>query len=289
MFFVAGAGHCGTKWLSRVLTDPDQQIRCFHEYRNSFYKINWIKGIAEWNTNGFDGFNEYFKFMNHGESLGWKMGDSNSWTMELFADASRIAALETKVPLDNLIYLVRDGVLTLNSSIMHNRQTGGTNNLLRQVPSELTNYENLILKWQKDHNRELPVNLRRPYTPETLGKMREVVALIQWGEFHSQKNISAVEKLLGDRFVLARLEDLTTDVESLRAILSRFGVTKTDDEIRALQKNDVNRKIKNRNMDTILDGWDPELKSNFLTICSDTMKLHGYNETLEKVQKRTTT
>mgnify|MGYP003956802265 CR=1 FL=1 len=56
MFFIVGSGHCGTRWLSTILHQPQKKIACFHEFRNEACGYDWIKGITVRQEQGLKGF-----------------------------------------------------------------------------------------------------------------------------------------------------------------------------------------------------------------------------------------
>ena len=94
---------------------------------------------------------------------------------------------------------------------------------------------------------------------------------------------------LGDRLSVWSLEDLTTQVSSMKQLYEKFGIEKTDKEILKLQKTDINRKVKNRKVDSIVEAWPPELKKTFILICGETMMYHGYEKSLEAMKETKTT
>jgi len=273
MYFIAGTGHCGTKWLSKTLTHPEFNSHCFHEFRNSYLGIDWIKGISLYTNDGFDPFGSYFSYMNSLSSSGKLVGDSNSWSMEIFYDNEKVEKLSEKTEIERIIFLIRDGIKTANSNIMHNRKTGGATIMLNRVPGERMKYIKTLDSWEEKKGIDLEINRSID------SQLREINVLIHWAENYSEESILKSRKIFNDRFEIHRLEDLTSSTDYLDSFLKKFGIQKSDDQIKKLQNNDVNRKIKNQNLDSILSGWDRELKDRFLEICSDTMKFHEYNTT----------
>ena len=114
MFFIVGTGHCGTKWLSSVLDSPENRVKCVHEYRNTFYNIDWISGIRKQELEGLQGFREYFENFIALKKDGWKTGDSNSFPLSVLIEENNLDFLKNKVGVSHIHLLVRNGIRTIN-------------------------------------------------------------------------------------------------------------------------------------------------------------------------------
>lgn len=102
---IAGSGHCGTMWLSRVLDSlPGQEW--WHEGRHGITGVPW--SIADAYPPDGELFSGYWWFvrrrMNELEELGGSnvLGDANSWPPELLPAVNKV------MPIERVIYLTRD-------------------------------------------------------------------------------------------------------------------------------------------------------------------------------------
>ena len=286
MFFVVGTGHCGTQWMSHVLTDSPTQLKCFHEYRNGYYKINWKEGIRRHQTNGVSAFKEYFAFMDHHRALGWQMGDSNSWGADNFVSSKKLQDMEGLVEVEKVLYLIRDGVLTVNSKVSHQMKHASLQQLVQTAPGEFEKRKRSVLRWEEQKGIKLPVNAEdlSLKDPQALNYLTAIIPMIQWDKTYSEQSLAAAQQNLGDRLSVWSLEKLTTQVSVMQELYELFEANKPEKEIKKLQKTDINQKIKNRKLETISDSWSSELKRLFVLICEETMLYHGYQESLATIK-----
>ena len=307
MFFIVGTGHCGTKWLSSVLDSPENRVKCVHEYRNTFYNIDWISGIRKQELEGLQGFREYFENFIALKKDGWKTGDSNSFPLSVLIEENNLDFLKNKVGVSHIHLLVRNGIRTINSIIVHNLQnnpldflrvTAHTNAVEQQI-SLITRTctdlnlerENFLsdtnLKSVRDSVERLRhvvhhgLQMTHEETNEivqVLSPLKKLSKIIAWGQgTYNLKNINKAHKAWGDNLFVWRLEDLTQDKTSIENILNLHDIKYSDDKIRKMQKNDVNKKIKTKDIHTMLQGWGTQELKWFKIFCEDTMKYHNYD------------
>jgi|19_taG_2_1085344.scaffolds.fasta_scaffold00724_6 hypothetical protein len=272
MFFIAGSGHCGTKWLSTVLTDQNSKVVCFHEGRHNLTGITWEKAIEIQKATGFDGFGDYFnKVLSLQNNQGMKVGDSNSWSMETLCNEQKSQKLTKNISIDKVLFLIRNGIRTINSVIELNKRIKGHTRLMNSQPAVKKQWEDCVISWQEKNNISLEIDRRNDDWIATLPH------LIYWAEGYSKSKLDVAKSIYGADFSIYRLEDLTTDIEFLGNLLQKFGISKNSEEIKKLQQRDVNRKVKNQDLDYIIKNWNNDLKNNFKKICGDTMEYHGYD------------
>lgn len=102
---IAGSGHCGTMWLSRVL-DSVPGRAWFHEKKTECTGLPWW--VADLYAPFSQAFDEYWAFARKHVEAG-HFGDSNSWPPESLPDVHQV------LPIDRVIYLTRDKEAQLRS------------------------------------------------------------------------------------------------------------------------------------------------------------------------------
>ncbi len=253
---VTGNGHCGTKWLSRVLHAPDQEMVCYHEHKATLTPLDWYAAFQHEFRHGIeDGyFDLYYRFFRHQLSRYAAVGDSNSWTM------AHIPLLHRKIKVGLVIHLVRNGIQNVHSSYLHN-----------------------LDRWQRD-DWFYDSYLRSTW--ELMGRPGDDWNRLNRWEcwcFFWSLNLSMpdwMRRNLGEeRVVVVRLEDLTTRVADLQTLLERVNPAAEfeDSELASLQGRDVNRKIRgDRTPHVLWSKWTPEQQTSFRRLCGPTMEHYGY-------------
>ena len=76
---ITGIGHCGTKWLSTVLHQPQDNMVCYHERKAQLTSGNWYEALQHEFENGIDDyFRPYFEFIADQLAKYEVVGDSGS-------------------------------------------------------------------------------------------------------------------------------------------------------------------------------------------------------------------
>lgn len=101
---IAGSGHCGTMWLSKVL-DSVPGLNWHHEYRTT--ATGWPWWVADLHPPHAAGFAPYWDYAR--EMAASHFGDSNSWPPE------SLPAVNDILHIDRVIYLTRDKEAQLHS------------------------------------------------------------------------------------------------------------------------------------------------------------------------------
>lgn len=176
---IAGSGHCGTMWLSRVLgSSPGQSWR--HEMRSAVTGLPWYElDLCAPNDPVFD---RYWDHQQEG-LIGFNdiIGDSNSWTPHLLPNVNEV------IPVDRVIYLTRDKEAQLRSLATHST-------------------------WAREHLPEAAQQRLEIYA-EISGLPYGLELLVEANDFMPDWLRGA-----GLRVDVYSLEELTSDADRLRAL-----------------------------------------------------------------------
>lgn len=253
--------------------------------------------MQKYATEGLQGYTEYFNYFKTLKEEGFNCGDSNSFPMSIFGNKDQSNELKTLSDVDHIHILIRNGIRTVNSVTHHNLTTTSYLDLLTRT-TWLTETINRINELQKSSQGEfrfssfvpdeelakmktVSTNLNQysiQHIYETLAPLLYLDAMISWGKLSCDaENMNNIKEIWKDKFFIWKLEDLTEDTESIRKLLQLYDIEYSDAELTALQKNDVNKKVNTKDIETILRGWDVRYLQWFKEICGETMKYHNYD------------
>lgn len=253
---VTGIGHCGTKWLSTVLNHPDQGTICYHELSHTTSVREWERRQAFLHRQGVgrSSIPRYWSRIEKDLLQYTHVCDSMSWCP---VEAGKIAQA---MDATRVIYLVRNGIQQLHSVAQKS--------IWKQVGDDHFLYGPFLKRYWELAGK--------PHQPWSRWSRWEKLCL-WWGinDF--------MPKWIGDHFDgdvdVYRLEDLTTDVPLLSGLLKSYGLEATDQQIKAYQKHDVNRKVQgDRRPETLWKAWTGGEREAFKRICGEGMARYHYRE-----------
>ena len=247
---VCGLGHCGTKWLATVLDRPEQGVRFYHERKMESGVAWWDAMLAEAEQFHQPYHDMYFCSMKN--ALGgcrWA-GDANSW------DVTQVAQLREFFPVKRVVVLLRDGILQLRSFGL--KKVGLTHERLDLYARR---------HWEMSG---------RPFGDFDEMSMWEKMC-VWWALFPGiVDHISA--ELPDVQFDVFRLEDLTGDLDTLRALVASFGLEIEDNELEQWQRTDIHRHVHGTRHPTLIYHliFNEEQRAAYERICGETVKRLGY-------------
>lgn len=240
---IAGSGHCGTKWLATVLNEQ-KHMTCYHELRQAMVKMAWP--AAAKHPPASDIYQDYYRKLMRELAVG-EVGDANSWA------PFELPLLHQRVLIQQVIYLVRNGIQQLHSLMTQSAVW---------KKSKLTDYAYNNWLRQFWHISGKPF---KPYEEWT--RFERLCLLVR-------ANADAPEWLNAHNLPVkvVRLEDLTTDVERLSALVKLPEI-----ELEEWQALDINRKVEgNRHPNWLWQKWSRSKKEDFTRICGPAMERLGY-------------
>jgi len=251
---IAGIGHCGTKWLSVVLNQPEQGVRFFHQHKYRISKMSWNSWQqVEDKTMVWEEYLEKYAAPFRKAIQKYRIvGDAISW-MPL-----SIPKVHQYLPISRILYLVRNGIPSLHSLMTHSPFAPPYHNqwlfgvylrrywLLAGQPlkpwKRWSRWERTCFWWQT--NAFMP------------------------GWLHHQLRIP-VE--------VYRLEDLTQNVVMLEELTQSLGLKIGRATLQKMQRKDINRKVEgSRDPAVIWNAWTGQQRREFRTVCGVGMKKRGY-------------
>jgi len=277
-YLIAGTGHCGTKWLAEALDQPNAGIVCAHEgkvpkpvnWRSHLKKIGplaklWSRYRGKFRS--FQGTNPWLEYQEYEmkNGIGPKydlyfqdiasnlkkynaVGDSHSWPPHFIPEVNE------RVHVDRVVYLVRNGVQTVNSLANANSD----------LPEDHSTYRYLF-----------------PIYEQLFGGSCSSVweYWCYWWSINLHAPSWLSEKLPATTVEILRLEDLTShtsELEQLIESLSPGGVRKVHD-LEQFRSKDLNRKSSgDRDPQVVWDQWTLEKREVFARICGPAMVHFGY-------------
>lgn len=246
-WLVAGAGHCGTQWLSRVV-DAVPGWKGYHELRHS------LVGMAWHNSAGFpadvDIHSEYWDKMKE-ELQQDNILDSNSWA------PFEIPLVNAIRHVDRVIYLVRNGIQQLHS--LKNKS-----HVWAKQPRDSYAYDVWLRQWWRVGN---PGQLWPRENYDRMTRFERLCVFIQAHTFAPDWL-----RAKGLPVEVYRLEDLTTDVDVLQQVANLPA-----EVLRGWQRADINRKVDgDRTPATLWNSWTEAERDTFLYLCTRAMRQYSY-------------
>lgn len=240
---IVASGHCGTKWLSKVL-DAQASMRFYHELGPTMTQMAWFR-LAKYPPEHTI-YHDYWARIRK-ELKRCEVGDANSWA------PWQIPAVARLIELD-IIYLVRNGIQQLHSISRaskpwrtHSLDSPAFNMWLREL-------------WQA---------LGEPGPPYDKWNRWERLCLL----IKANGRLPAWLQEHGLQVTAARLEDLIAQPETLQRLAPRLPAS----ELCQWQERDINRKIKgDRRPSTLWHQWTGKQRRAFRRICGEEMVLLGY-------------
>jgi hypothetical protein len=256
---IACVGHCGSKWLATVLNRPQDGMICMHEGRVMAMEKPWhVAFQTEWDK-GVDApeFAGFWRHVRRSLKNYDVVGDANDWTPYIIPEVHK------HQPVSRIIYLVRNGIQTMNSVANASSSWHQFGDASWPIDSFLHRYWELMEKPGKD------------WAERTRWEKLCVFWKLNW---HMVKWLS--RELPSDVWLCPqRLEDLTANENPwvLRELMQNFGLEISDEELQQLQAQDINRKVKgNRDPAYIWSQWTEEQREAFLENCGEEMAAFGY-------------
>ena len=233
---IAGSGHCGTKWLSKVL-DLQTDMRWYHHLRFTTTGIPWQ--IADLRPPDDPVFYRYWRWLG-GDLEHNNIGDSNSWPPHMLAQVHKHRHI------DKVIYLTRNGIQQLYSLMTESP-------VLKQDPLPVAATEKLLCLYAI-----MPNKPKREYG--------------DWNRFDKLCLMIAANKFMpdylrGQGMIVKEynLDELVNDPELVKELAPDLSM-KT---IREVQKVDINRKVKgNREPMSIWADWSKSQRQAFTEIAT---------------------
>ena len=253
-FLIAGVGHCGTQWLASFLERPDEGIVCWHEQKFRVVPYlkdlpsGWMAGLEYELSHGvdsqYDDYIEYIKAVQQDVAI---VGDSHSW------EPCVIPNLAARLPVDRIVFLVRNGIQNVHSLYYHNthlrRDSWFYEVYLRSQAAVLE------LSWDDldDWGKWCAWWATNAASPKFLAD----VAAVETVKF--EKLLAEPEALIG----------LTKSLQKLARPTTR--------EARQHAGYDMNRKIEgDRTPERLWQTWTDAQRETFKVICGPAMKEFGY-------------
>lgn len=225
---IAGSGHCGTMWLSKVL-NAATDTSWHHEKRRMVGP--WLDQI-EYGV-GATTFDPYWWWMKNELILG-NVGDSNSWLPPLLPQVDDI------VPIDRVIYLTRNPIQQLHS--LDTKSYVWSHNVW---PAIADGYLYSL--------RLIGVDRYRPWEEWT--RWEKLCLLVAANDF-----MPDWLRERGLNVQVYSLEELTGSVDALQ----KLAAVLSHEEARRWQKRDVNRKVYGpRDPETLWGKWTDEQRDGF--------------------------
>lgn len=255
---VACVGHCGSKWLAKVLNRPQDGMICMHEGRVMAMEEPWhVAFEKEW-EDGVDApeFNGFWRHVKRSLQHYDVVGDVNDWTPYI------IPQVHQHQPISRIIYLVRNGIQTMRSMAHISSSWHQFGEASWPIDNFLHRYWHMIGEPGKG------------WEDRTRWEKFCVFWKLNW------HMVSWLREQLPDVPVdVYRLEDLTSDVGVLRglieSVIPKAEVSNAD--LERLQAKDVNRKVQGRRDTEYLWGkWAQEQRDAFETVCGEEMRQFGY-------------
>lgn len=252
-FLVSGMGHCGTKWMSKVLDDPGGGVRCYHEKTVKVAGLDWYEFIRRELTEGPAATAPpYFDFLHAKLSRYRVVGDSNAWRIK------SIPQVNEEIEIDRVVYMVRHGLQNVFSSYRSNRK-------IERGDWLYTDY----LRWPW----EVAGRPGKDWTDRSRWEC--------WCSFwaHNEDLVAWLRERLGDQKVLTvKLETATSDLDRLSAVVRSVGRPDPSfQELSRWQDRDVNRKVRgDRRPEALWRRIDQAKRRQFIDICGEAMQRQGY-------------
>lgn len=238
---IAGVGHCGTMWLSRVL-DEATDTRWFHELRLQ-RGGPWLDTLRY--GPGDRQYDAYWSAIRKHLKSG-DVGDANSWPPVLLPDVNEVQ------PIDRIIYMRRNPIQQLHSlatrSYVWSQQ---------RLPGIVEKYLN---------------DLRLRGTVFAGLSLPDLASMTRWERLCLlvASNYFMPDWLRRHAFSVkvVSLNTLTTDIGALQALAPRL----SEDAVRRWQMTDVNRKVTgDRSPDALWAKWTDEQKAGFERVVAPAM------------------
>ena len=228
---------------------------CFHEQLFEKTRFNWYTAKKHELTQGIDSaFDGYWTFIAQQLQTYRILGDANSWT------PSTIPDLDSRFGVDQVIYLVRNGIQNVHSFFYHSARISRDD-------------------WLYTH-------FHRRYW-EILGcpggDWDNYTDWARWC-FYWQINQAMpawlADQLGGERVLIYRFEDLLHDSDVLAKLIEEINpeARLSAQELKVLQQTDINQKIRgDRSPEAIWSQWTDEQREVFKRICGPGMEHYGYS------------
>jgi len=247
LVFVTGMGHCGTRWITKVLNNPGQGVTFTHELK---YRLgDWRILLPLEEKHGIN--RRYRPYWEQIRSLLRRnrfVGDSGSWVTTRIPDVDRV------IKVDRIIYLLRNGIQQIHSWTPPWWCSPGD-------------------WWYNGYVKRRWELLGRPFG--SWAEMSDWEKLCFWW-WASVELTNWLRVRMGNVDVF-RLEDLVQDVAVLSQLVESFDLRMSDEVMREWQKTDVNRKVKgDRGVTAIWEKWSRRQRKAFLRICGCKMIELGY-------------
>ncbi len=233
----AGAGHCGTTWLSQVFGTQLDWVG-FHELRYESLQTGWTNARNKDSKPYWDRIREELKTRN--------VFDSNSWA------PFELPLVNQVQQIDRVIYLVRNGIQQ-----MHSLKTQSP--VWSRQPITSYAYDGWLRDWWTVSEQTKPF--------DKMSRFERLCLLIQGHMFMPQYLLKQ-----GLNVVVYRLEDLTNDVDTLTQL-----VPLDPDVLRDWQARDINRKVEgDRTPSKLWRSWTAAERATFMDMCRPAMIQYGY-------------
>ncbi|MDP8207391.1 MAG: class I SAM-dependent methyltransferase [Candidatus Electryonea clarkiae] len=245
-----GLGHNGSAWLADLLNRPELNMKAFHEIKMELVGKNWIDLHKYEQTTGID--NSYLPYLKHFDELlnnHSVVSDCNSWA------ARSIPALNNVFPIDNILYIVRNGIQSVHSIYHHN-------------------LENDQLKWLEDRFlKEYWEMFDKP--GENWENRSSWNKWCFWWSLNDllpawlRKNIPSSELLV------VRFEDLSRNNNEIIKLLKyvsgeeSISISETGISRPPIEETDITP-------ENIWEQWDNTQRMDFLENCEEVMNQYGY-------------
>jgi len=255
--YIIGLGaHSGSKWLASTLHNPELGICFYHERRGLWTGVTGTRdqildGSADFSIPPLNGYVDSVHELLETYEV---VGDFSPWPPYAFPSMNEV------LPIDKVIVILRHGIRYLYSCTSHSawrlrdHDHWGIDKHLRKL-WEITGSEG------------------KPWDRRTLWEKK----CAMW-----PASLGIVEWLRSEGFtvVAERLEDLVSDTAILSNMISEVSssLNFSDDELRVIQENDINRKVPgDRRVATLWDRWTEAQQATFIEICGDGMEKYGYD------------
>ncbi len=254
LILACGTGHCGTRWLAEILHNPGRGVVFYHEKRQHMAKVSWEDTIASDMTRFRPGtLEKYFSLLLKRLSQFETVGDSNSWAIPALLTFPSFPTTPSKI-----IYLVRNGIPTVDSFYRHNwpmtRMVGkGRRNEL-YASGVRRAWE--LMDWPGKKSWE-------EYTTWE--------AWCIWWRLNGEDYGPRLLREAGYKVQVIKVEDLDRSIVTAEQVLELL-------VNREKYQQDINRKIAgSRNPDDVYKTWSQEQRKQFQDLCGGVMEQYDYH------------
>jgi len=249
-------GHNASRWLAELLNQPKQGVMAYHELKFKHYRP-WKRAFRDELKFGIEDkrFQPYWDALNK-DTRTHHVVDINSWAGHTIPDLVNLTYLYY------VIYVTRNGIDWLHSVVSTSSYSRFMENLERFPMSELPK-----VAWEQ---------MGKPFKDNFEDFTAWERMCISWAKSFYMP--IWLKSNIDQTVLIYKMEDLTSG-DSAQNILRKFSIKLSNRKVRGIQKNNINRHVKDAQKKTtrqIWNSWNTEQKEAFKTICGEGMDYYGY-------------